>query len=180
KLCVAQPHDSTRLITCFTKGKLALTARSVFMSTTNSGDLKDDYGLGLTAGLSFETKSFRGFQFGISDYAILKIASSKLEEPDTITKNMNRYEVGLFDVNDAKNRFNMNKLEKTVFEIYLLEKFNSARAYWLEYTFYQSARRAAKTHSPGRNLVCCQRMEMDTTGGWMDYGYIAKVYRTMV
>lgn len=85
--------------------------RSFYMQTVNEGSLKDDYALATGAGLGVITKSVYGFQFGLSGFFIANAWSSQLDIPDTQTKQPNRYEIGLFDIEHPSQKLNLNRLE---------------------------------------------------------------------
>lgn len=104
--------DTTGLGYALIHGRMEGVVRSVCMSTINKGVLKDDYAVGLSTRLLYETKSFHGLQIGMGGYTIINAISSNLAEPDKTTKSMNRYELGLFDIEHPTNKYNMNKLEK--------------------------------------------------------------------
>ena len=61
------------LADAFTKGKVDVFARVVFMNTINEGLLKDDYAFAAGVGVGFTTKSFHGFRAGISSFVINNI-----------------------------------------------------------------------------------------------------------
>lgn len=104
--------DSLVLKDIFTKAKWNLSSRTFLMSTINDGDLKDDYALASGAGIGMLTKPLFGFQFGFSGYFIYNIKSSNIELPDSLTLSPNRYEVGLFDVENPTNKNNLYRLEE--------------------------------------------------------------------
>lgn len=87
-------------------------SRSFFMSTINEGRLKDDYALAQGAGIGLLTKSFKGFQLGLSGYFIFNLWSSDLSARDEQTQGLNRYEIGQFDVLNRSNRSSFDRLEE--------------------------------------------------------------------
>lgn len=108
----AKPNDTLVFKEIFTKAKWSLSSRTFLMSTLNEGTLKDDYALATGAGMGMLTKSFFGFQFGISGYFICNIKSSNIDLPDSLTLSPNRYEIGLFDVENPSNKNNLYRLEE--------------------------------------------------------------------
>jgi hypothetical protein len=98
-------------------------SRSFFMSTLNNGALKDDYTLAQGAGIGLLTIPIKGFQMGFSGYYIFNVASSKIAEPDSITGNFNRYEIGQYDVTNLKNK-NLARFED------LFLKYNYKKSYF--------------------------------------------------
>lgn len=97
------------------------------MATLNQANLKDDYALACGAGLSFESANFRGFEFGMGGYFIFRLASSHIEKTDRLTGQSNRYELGLFDIQDPSNNNNLDRLEK-LYVRYRWRKGNSFEA----------------------------------------------------
>lgn len=88
------------------------------MITLNEKDLSDYYANAAGGGLRFETAKFHNFQFGISGFYIFNIGSSDMAIPDPQSGQYNRYEIGLFDLEDVSNKKNIDRLE----ELYL--KYN--------------------------------------------------------
>lgn len=113
--------DSSSVKNLFLKSKLEVNARSVYMTTINEGDLKDDYAIASGIGLGLLTKSFNGLQLGISGFVIYNLLSSNINEPDLITLGTNRYEVGLFDIQNINAKSNLIRLEN-LFLKYTLSK----------------------------------------------------------
>lgn len=108
-------HDSVCLQECITKAHWAAHTRTFLMGTLNEGLLKDDYALGTGAGISMETKPVKGFQVGVSGFFIYNLYSSHIHILDSLTGQPNRYEVGLFDIEDHDNGNDLDRLE----ELYL-------------------------------------------------------------
>lgn len=96
----------------FKKGSFNVHARTYFMNTINEGSLKDDYALAAGAGIGCRSAPLHGLGFGISGFFIIDVASSKLEERDPITNQMNRYELALFDLIHPENKSVLNRLEE--------------------------------------------------------------------
>jgi len=107
---LAQEQDSTKSKKpSFIQGTVGL--RSFWMSTSYWEDFKDDYALGQSAFIQLRTKDYKGFSL-VGRYTVFgNLASSELTGRDPVTGNFNRYEVGLFDVNDTKDKF-FGKLEE--------------------------------------------------------------------
>ncbi len=103
--------DTTTLSDLLLKSKIDVNARTVFMSTINDGALKDDYALAAGVGLGITTKSFYGLQAGVSSFVIYNLWSSNLTQLDPSTLNANRYETGLFDVQNINAKNNLIRLE---------------------------------------------------------------------
>ncbi len=86
--------------------------RTFYMSTINEGELKDDYALGAGAGIGVLTKPLFGFQVGISGFFIYNLVSSDINQPDKLTGGTNRYEIGLFDIQNPENKNDLDRLEE--------------------------------------------------------------------
>jgi hypothetical protein len=87
-------------------------ARSFFMSTVNDGHLKDDYALAAGAGIGVLTKPLHGFQLGVTGFFIFNLWSSNLDEPEPSMGGINRYELGLFDMQNHTNKEDLDRLEE--------------------------------------------------------------------
>lgn len=117
-----KPKDSMCLKDCFLQAHWEAHARTFFMNTYNEGNLKDDYALASGAGIGLLTKPIYGFQVGVSGFFIYNIASSPLNVPDSITNSVNRYELGLFDIENPNNKRDLDRLE----ELYV--KYNLSKS----------------------------------------------------
>jgi hypothetical protein len=107
--------DTLCLSDCFQKAHWETHTRTFFMSTVNEGALKDDYAMATGAGIGVITKPVYGFQAGLSGFFTFKLFSSRINRPDTLTQKLNRYEAGLFDIENPNNHNDMDRLE----ELYL-------------------------------------------------------------
>ncbi len=110
--------DSKYLLGAFKNGSVQGHFRYFNMITLNEKDLTDYYANAAGGGLRFETAKFHNFQFGISGFYIFNIGSSDMSIPDPQSGQYNRYEIGLFDLEDASNKKDIDRLE----ELYL--KYN--------------------------------------------------------
>lgn len=108
-------EDTTSLLHAFKKGQMHGHFRYYFMATDNKAGLSDYYANALGGGIKYETAPFKRFQFGVSGFFIFNIGSSDLAKPDPKTNQLNRYELGLFDVEDPANKRDIDRLE----ELYL-------------------------------------------------------------
>lgn len=93
------------------KAKLDVHMRTVYMNTINEGALKDDYAIASGAGIGITTKSYYGFQAGISSFVTYNVSSSDLATPDPLTMAPNRYEAGLFDIQQLNSKKELIRLE---------------------------------------------------------------------
>ncbi|MCE3227786.1 MAG: hypothetical protein K0S32_2337 [Bacteroidetes bacterium] len=114
--------NSLCLKECFTKAEWEFHNRTFFMATINEGALKDDYALASGAGLRMLTFPFKGFQAGVSGFFTYNVFSSELFKPDSLTGLLNRYEAGLFDIENYSNKSDLDRLE----ELYLKYTFSKS------------------------------------------------------
>ncbi|MCX2744008.1 hypothetical protein OO013_09040 [Mangrovivirga sp. M17] len=96
----------------FSKGRIKGHFRTYFMSTNNNKNLSDYYAIGTGLGVGYETSVYKGLQGVISGFIIHNIASSDLSEPDPLTGALNRYEIGLFDIEHRDNKHDLDRLEE--------------------------------------------------------------------
>lgn len=114
--------DSTSLRAALANGKTEAHFRYFFMATDNKKGLTDYYANAAGGGLKYETGKFHGFQAGVGGFFIFNIGSSDLSKADVTTKQINRYEIGLFDIEDASNKSDIDRLE----ELYLKYNFKKS------------------------------------------------------
>lgn len=114
--------DSNSLKAAFLYGKTEAHFRYFFMATDNQKGLTDYHAHAVGGGLKYETGKFHGFQMGVGGFFIFNAGSSDLNTPDAITKQANRYEIGLFDIDNASNKSDIDRLE----ELYLKYHFKKA------------------------------------------------------
>lgn len=114
--------DSTSILSAFRRGTMSGHFRYYFMSTQNKGELTDYYAHAVGGGIKFETGRFKNFQLGVSGFFVFNIGSSDLALPDKKTNQLNRYEIGLFDIEDPENRSDIDRLE----ELYIKYHFTNA------------------------------------------------------
>jgi hypothetical protein len=114
--------DTTSILHAFKNGQVHGHFRYYFMFTDNEFKLSNYYANAAGGGLRYETARFYGFQFGISGFYIFNIGSSDLSARDSITNQLSRYEIGLFDIEDPHNKRDMDRLE----ELYLKYNFRKS------------------------------------------------------
>jgi hypothetical protein len=105
-------QDTSSFLKAFQRGKMNGHIRYFFSQTTNRGDLSDYYANALGGGIRFETDAWHGFSSGISGFYIFNLGSSSLGQKDAATGQINRYELGLFDVANPSNTQEINRLEE--------------------------------------------------------------------
>jgi hypothetical protein len=115
-------NDSTSLLSAFRRGTVSGHFRYYFMATENKGDLTDYYANAAGGGIKFETSKFKNFQLGVSGFFVFNIGSSNLAKPDPKTNQFNRYEIGLFDIEDPENKSDIDRLE----ELYIKYHFKKS------------------------------------------------------
>jgi hypothetical protein len=115
--------DSSTLLYAFRKGQFNGHFRNFFMATLNEGELMNYHANGIGGGLRYETAPFKGFQLAMSGYFIYNLFSTDLGKKDAITGASNRYEIGLFDIEDPENKNNLDRLE----ELYIRYNFGNNR-----------------------------------------------------
>jgi hypothetical protein len=96
----------------FNKGRYYGSFRSFFMATDNARHLTDYSALAAGGALYFNTAKFHGFQMGLGGSFHFNLASSGLTTKDPSTGAVNRYEIGLFDVENPVNKNNLNRMEE--------------------------------------------------------------------
>ncbi len=96
----------------FLQGNSGGQFRSYFMTTDNTGALSDYYAWAVGGWLHFHTATWRGFSLGASGAFNFNLLSSDLGRPDSVTGAVNRYEIGLFDVENPYNRRDLHRLEE--------------------------------------------------------------------
>ncbi|MCG9910907.1 MAG: OprD family outer membrane porin [Flavobacteriales bacterium] len=104
--------DSTSLLYAFRSGTAHGHIRYYFMATDNRAGLTDYFANAAGGGLRYETGRFKGFQAGISGFFIFNIGSSDFTKNDSLTNQPSRYELGLFDVEDGHNKYDLDRLEE--------------------------------------------------------------------
>ncbi len=109
---VLEHPKAANLLEAFQQGQFQGSFRSFFMATDNTRNLSDYYALAAGGGLHFNTASWHGFSVGIGGAFNYNLASSDLSAKDSLTGAVNRYEIGLFDVENPQNRRNLHRMEE--------------------------------------------------------------------
>ncbi|MDX2246984.1 MAG: OprD family outer membrane porin [Bacteroidia bacterium] len=104
--------DTTSLLHAFKTGHAEGHFRYYFSATDNNQELTDYLANAFGGGLRYETNKFYGFQVGVSGFYMFNIGSSDLTKPDSITQQLNRYELGLFDIEDPSNKKDIDRMEE--------------------------------------------------------------------
>ncbi len=110
------PSDSAapirNIADLFRKGTISGHFRSFYLRTDNQRGLSDYDSWALGGGIKLQTAMLNGFQAGISGFFIYNLAGSDLGVPDPSTQQPNRYEIGLYDVEDPSNKSDLDRLEE--------------------------------------------------------------------
>lgn len=107
-----QFYDTGAISKAFQYGVMQGHFRFFSMATDNEGGLSDYYGLAGGGGIRYETAPYHGLQFAVSGFYIFNLESSDLGKPDLMTNKKNRYEIGLFDLEDSENKKDLDRLEE--------------------------------------------------------------------
>jgi hypothetical protein len=111
-----------KLASLIKSGEFEFHMRSFYMQTINKGDLMDYASLAQGGGLGYYSPSFKGFHVGFSGFFVFQMFENNLRVPDPRTGGINRYEILLYDMNDYKNRKDLDRLEH-LYLSYLRENF---------------------------------------------------------
>jgi len=119
-LAPMRPDSLSQLHRYVQRGNFRGHARSYWMGTDNDKGFNDTYAWGIGVGLGYQTPLIaRHFTLGLSGFFIVNVLSSDLSLPDPKTGQANRYEIGLFNIQDPREREGLNRLE----ELYLSYHF---------------------------------------------------------
>jgi hypothetical protein len=96
--------------------------RSFNMATVNQADFPDYYAIGMGGGLAYFSPVIKNFQVGMSGFIIYNLASTHLGPQPPFA---NRYEIGLFDVEDPDNHGDLDRLEDLYVRYYFSQATHS-------------------------------------------------------
>jgi hypothetical protein len=85
------------------RGELEGRFRQYNMLTVNDGTPSDYHAVAFGGSLGFTSQRWHGVRFKLSGGYTFDLATSDLTEPDPVTGAANRYEIGLYDVNDPRH-----------------------------------------------------------------------------
>jgi len=93
-------------------GKVDGRARLYLMNTLNDGEFTDYFASAFGLGLGYSSPVIKGFHFRTSAFYTQGLYTSDLLSPDPVSGASNRYEIGLFDVDNptARSIFRMEEL----------------------------------------------------------------------
>lgn len=118
--------DNKALINAFQNGQVHGHFRYFFMATQNEGALSDYYANAAGGGIRYETQKFKGFSFAVSGFYIFNLGSSDFTLEDSLYHSKNRYEIGLFDLEDPNNHKDLDRLE----DFYLRYQYKIIKITW--------------------------------------------------
>ena len=151
-----------------TRGEFHVHLRSFFMATDNDRQLKDYYALAEGAGLSYLSPEIYGFQAGVTGFFIFNLMSSDFSIPDAATKGTNRYELGLFDINNPKNTKDLDRLEDLYLKYHLRKSWAMAGRFELNTPFInRQDGRMRGTIEEGAWVEMNEIKNVRLEGGWI-------------
>lgn len=103
---------ASNLLEAFEHGHFHGHFRGFFMATDNARELSDYHALAAGGGLHFSTAPWHGLSFGLGGVFNFNLLSTDLSAKDPTTGAINRYEIGLFDVQNPKNRNDLDRIEE--------------------------------------------------------------------
>ena len=156
----ASSADSNTVLGAFKGGQVQGHFRYFNMITLNEKELTDYYANAAGGGLRFETAKFHNFQFGISGFYIFNVGSSDMTKPDPASGQYNRYEIGLFDLEDVSNKKDIDRLEE----------------FYLKYNYKKSSLIFGRQllNTPFINLQDGRMRPTGTEGFWAEINEIKK------
>lgn len=105
-------RSADNILQAFEHGHFHGNFRLFGMITDNQQGLSDYYALAGGGSLHFKSAPWHGFGFGIGGVFNYNLLSSDLSKPDSATGVFNRYEIGLFDVENPHNREDLDRIEE--------------------------------------------------------------------
>lgn len=116
-------YDTGAIAKAFQYGTLQGHFRYFFMNTINEGPLTNYFANSGGGGIRYETAPYHGLQFAVSGFYIFNLHSSPLGIMDTLAFNGNRYELGLFDIENPENKKDLDRLEEFYVKYNLKESY---------------------------------------------------------
>lgn len=110
------PTSTGNLLKAFKNGTANGHFRYFFMHTDNAHGLMDFYANAVGGGLRYETADFHGFKLRFSGFYVYNIGSSDFTQKDSIVNRGSRYELALFDIENPRNRSDVDRLEELQIE----------------------------------------------------------------
>jgi hypothetical protein len=153
--------DTTTLQNAFKRGQTQGHFRYFFSHTDNNSGLSDYFANAAGGGLRYESGNYKGFRFGVSGFYIYNIGSSDFTKRDPLTNQPNRYEIGLFDVENPENKNDMARLEE----------------FYVKYSFRKSYFKFGKQliNTPFINLQDGRMRPTSVEGFWMEMNELKNI-----
>lgn len=108
-----EAKDSSSLAAILRGGHFEMKARTFGMATKNHGKLADNAALAVGGSLYYESPVlWQRLSFEIGGMFIYNVASTDLGKKDTTTQVKDRYEIGLFDLENTSNRTDLDRLDE--------------------------------------------------------------------
>jgi hypothetical protein len=107
----ANEKDRIGLKDVFMLSKIEARFRTLFMTTINQGDLRDDYAWAAGLGAGITTFPYKGFQAGFSAFSVYNLLSSDFYVYAPLNVAPNRYELGLFDIEEPYRKKDLVRIE---------------------------------------------------------------------
>ena len=96
-------RGASHLYDVMNRGELDGRFRQYSMLTVNDGAPSDYHAVAFGGTLGFTSERWHGVRFKLSGGYTFDLATSDLTVPDPVTGAFNRYEIGLYDVNDPRH-----------------------------------------------------------------------------
>lgn len=168
----SQPEQSSKsaknLLEAFQNGHFKGSFRSFLMATDNARNLSDYYAWAAGGSLHFTSAPWHGFSFGLGGEFNTNLGSSNLADRDRITGAVNRYEIGLFDVENPENRKNLDRTEELFLRYHWKKSQITVGQQFLQTPFvnYQDGRMRPTAES-GAWLEYHEIKSIRIEGGWI-------------
>jgi len=125
--------ENKSLVSYLKEGEISGHIRNYFLMTENHNG-NDYYANAIGGVLSYETKSYKGFQLGVSGIFTYKLFSSDLNKPYNQTNKSSRWEQELFDVNHKDNFIDLDRLEELYIKYHWKNSYITYGKIPIEYT----------------------------------------------
>lgn len=107
-----QKEDTTSVSYALKSGDTHIKFRYFFCNTINNGNSLDYFANGTSGALSYNTNKFKRIYVKASGFSYFNIGSSNLNELDPNSNQPNRYEIGLFDLDQPNFQQHASRLDE--------------------------------------------------------------------
>jgi outer membrane porin, OprD family len=115
--------DSTSLAAILRGGHFDMKVRTFGMATKNYGKLMDNAAFAIGGSLYYESPVlWKRLSFEIGGMFIYNVASTDLGKKDSTTQVKDRYEIGLFDLENTANRTDLDRLDELNLRFHFFKK----------------------------------------------------------